>query len=170
MARLCERPGCSQPAENAYGIDVQRLSVWIEVLDVGSEAGPGVLCRHHADALSVPLRWTLDDRREAVPRLFRSLPAVERPARERVPRTPLPQPSASLAASDMPVGVQLELRDAMPSSILGTRVTRPAPDPAAEEAPWRPLFDLDDDLDGLLVARGPLLSRAFHARPRIGTN
>jgi hypothetical protein len=160
MARLCERPGCSQPAEVAYGIEPQHLSVWVGVLDVSVEERPGVLCRHHADSLTVPLGWSLDDRREPIPRLFRAPRPVVAPARDRASRPPSPTP----------VGVQLELRDAVPASIVGRR-HRPAPEAAAavEETSWRPLFDLDDDLDGLLVARGPLLSRAFHARPRLGT-
>ena len=33
-----------------------------------------------------------------------------------------------------------------------------------EMAPWQPVFDQTDDLDGLLTARGPLLSRAFGKR------
>lgn len=33
--------------------------------------GGGLLCRRHADALTVPRGWSLDDRRDPVPRLFR---------------------------------------------------------------------------------------------------
>jgi hypothetical protein len=31
-------------------------------------------------------------------------------------------------------------------------------------SPWKPVFDQADDLDGLLTARSPLLSRAFGKR------
>ncbi len=42
-------------------------------------------------------------------------------------------------------------------------------DPDATVAmPWMPVFDVRDDLDGLLRAKSPLLARAFQgsARPR----
>jgi hypothetical protein len=32
--------------------------------------------------------------------------------------------------------------------------------------PWTPSFDADDDLDGLLAARSPLLARAFRGEDR----
>ncbi len=38
--------------------------------------------------------------------------------------------------------------------------------PASAAAPWKPVFDQADDLDGLLTARSPLLSRAFGRRDR----
>lgn len=73
MSRFCERPGCSAPASIAYGIDAERLRVWLDVLDVdgAGDRRVGVLCRRHADAMVVPLGWMLDDLREAVPRLFK---------------------------------------------------------------------------------------------------
>ena len=39
-------------------------------------------------------------------------------------------------------------------------------EPVAEDidSPWKPVFDQRDDLDGLLTARSPLLSRAFGKR------
>jgi hypothetical protein len=100
MIRLCERPGCSQPADVMYGIDADTLTVWIQALDVDAPSRPGVLCRRHADAMVVPLRWTLDDRREAVPRLFRPPAAVDVADDER-PRRVRPQV----------IGTQLELDD-----------------------------------------------------------
>ncbi len=71
MGRLCERPGCSQPADVTYGIDAEHLTVWIEPFQGAVGFRAGVLCRRHADAMVVPLGWMLDDRREAVPRLFK---------------------------------------------------------------------------------------------------
>ena len=40
--------------------------------------------------------------------------------------------------------------------------------PGADGAPlpWKPVFDQRDDLDGLLTARSPLLSRAFGKREK----
>src|SRR3954465_10004410 len=72
MARLCERPGCSQVAEMTYGFDADHLMVWIDSYERVTTDRAGVLCRRHADAMVVPLGWMLDDRREPAPRLFRS--------------------------------------------------------------------------------------------------
>ena len=89
MGRLCERPGCSELAAIAYGFDVDQLLVWLAVRDPdGDPLRAGGLCRRHADAMVVPLGWTLDDRRESPPRLFRSEPAKvrEEPAKKRMRR------------------------------------------------------------------------------------
>ena len=70
MPRLCERPGCSQPADVAYGFDPASLTVWLDGFEHAVGPRSGALCRRHADAMVVPLGWLLDDRREPVPRLF----------------------------------------------------------------------------------------------------
>ncbi|MFN6121630.1 MAG: hypothetical protein ACK5CE_18630 [Actinomycetes bacterium] len=70
MPRLCERPGCSVPADVAYGFDADTLVVWLDRFELDQGVRAGVLCRRHADAMVVPLGWMLDDRREPVPRLF----------------------------------------------------------------------------------------------------
>ena len=57
----------------SYGFDADRLLVWLAPRD--ADADPlraGGLCRRHADAMVVPQGWTLDDRREVTPRLFRA--------------------------------------------------------------------------------------------------
>ncbi|MFT3854326.1 MAG: hypothetical protein QM733_16535 [Ilumatobacteraceae bacterium] len=199
MMRRCERPGCGEPADLHYGIDAEHLMVWIEPLDESLPDRPGVLCRRHADSMVVPLRWTLDDRREAVPRLFRA-PAASEPA---------PRPKAARSTRSRPLGVQLALDGELivdePSPVVtevaetpdasqpgdttvdGTSIddtliddtaddeaadgdddaARPEP-PAATGLPWRPVFDPDDDLGGLLDVSSPLLSRAFNGRDRGG--
>lgn len=134
------------------------LLFWIAPLDDAPVDDHNVLCRRHADAMVVPRGWTLDDRREPVPRLFMPRPAASaetasaRPARRRT------KPSSA------DVGEQLQ--------IDGTgEIARPSP-PAARplepNAAWQPAFDEDDDLDGLLEVRSPLLARAFRGtgRPR----
>lgn len=70
MRRLCERPGCGAPAEASYGIDSVQLTVWIDNRAILERELAGRLCRRHADALVVPRGWTVDDRREAIPKLF----------------------------------------------------------------------------------------------------
>jgi hypothetical protein len=142
MARLCERPGCSVAADVVYGFDADQLLVWLGHPDPESNHR-GVLCRRHADAMVVPLGWMLDDRRVANPQLFRPKGDVT---------APTPRPRATRVASS-PQGEQ-----------LGLDVDETMPDQAPESgppAPWRPVFDQTDDLDGLLTATSPLLSRAF---------
>jgi hypothetical protein len=148
MGRLCERPGCSQPAEVIYGIDADHLTVWIEPFDgtVGYRAG--VLCRRHADAMVVPLGWMLDDRREPTPRLFRP---KETPAAVTTKTPASPRRPRHRAARDETGQLELDTDDLDDDDA----------DPAAE---WKPVFDQTDDLDGLLTARSPLLSRAFGKR------
>jgi len=136
------------------------LLFWIAPLEDAPIADASVLCLRHADAMVVPLGWTLDDRRESALRLFR--PRAVRPA---------PPQRTQRRSRDRPVpGEQLQ--------IDGTaEIERPAPDAATPEtvgneaatevgAPWEPEFDHDDDLGGLLEARGPLLARAFRGTDR----
>jgi hypothetical protein len=57
----------------AYGFDADRLLVWLAPCEPDVDRWrAGALCRRHADSLVVPRGWTLDDRRETVPRLFAS--------------------------------------------------------------------------------------------------
>ena len=57
------------------GLRVRRRPplVWLAPRDPdGDPLRAGSLCKRHADAMVVPLGWTLDDRREPTPRLFRT--------------------------------------------------------------------------------------------------
>ena len=102
MARLCERPGCSAPADVSYGFDATTLVVWLDTFQADTGARAGVLCLRHADAMVVPLGWMLDDRRDAVPRLFRSRPeSLARPAPRRVRHERPPVVQLSLEADDV---------------------------------------------------------------------
>lgn len=73
MRRLCERPGCAAPAEVSYGIDNAQLLVWLDNSHVPEREHAGRLCRRHANALVVPRGWSVDDRRQPIPQLFREL-------------------------------------------------------------------------------------------------
>ncbi|MFM8528096.1 MAG: DUF3499 family protein, partial [Ilumatobacteraceae bacterium] len=77
MARLCERPGCRREATVMFGFHAERLLVWIDTAtpDQVSRARSGALCKEHADRLTAPRGWHLDDRRQPVPQLFRTPPA-----------------------------------------------------------------------------------------------
>jgi Protein of unknown function (DUF3499) len=177
MGRLCERPGCSDIAAMAYGFDVDRLLVWLSPRDPdGDPLRAGSLCKRHADAMVVPRGWTLDDRREATPRLFRTEPLAA--------TSPRPPRARGRAAPEVPAE-QLELDDTgdadrrdidereadeqarTVAEVTGAPLADEDPD-ATVAIPWLTAFDEHDDLDGVLAARSPLLARAFRGtdRPR----
>jgi len=156
MNRLCERPGCSEPASVAYGMRPEDLVFWLDTL-ADDDAGRRVLCRRHADTMVVPRGWTLDDLRDPDLHLFRPPPIDDRSS-GRAAHTR----RAKLAAHDAHPPEQLRLgQDSAPETL-------PPPSTSPEAAPWTPSFDEADDLDGLLSARSPLLARAFRGadRPR----
>jgi hypothetical protein len=146
------------------------LLFWVDTFHPADRHDTGVLCRRHADAMVVPRGWTLDDRRESQPRLFRSTVdasgAITRPKRR----------SRSIAtnAARQPVE-QLKLAAAVPDITAPTDSAvdhEPGDADAADRAddpstPWMPAFDNDDDLDGLLHVESPLLARAFRGTDRI---
>lgn len=160
----------------AYGFDVDRLLVWLAPRDPdgGDPMRAGSLCKRHADAMVVPRGWTLDDRRDLTPRLFRTAPAQEAPPDVAPRRRKRPVADAPVPAS--PPGEQLALDDAAEgeadpaptvAEVTGAPLADDDPD-ATVAIPWLPTFDDGDDLDGVLAARSPLLARAFRGtdRPR----
>ena len=122
------------------------LLFWLAPLADAPTPDPNVLCRRHADAMVVPIGWTLDDRREEQPRLFKPRQAAAAPAA-----------APSRRKKKTVEGEQLQ--------IDGTgEIPRP-PEPSPEQT-WRPDFDHDDDLNGLLEVSSPLLARAFRGKHR----
>lgn len=161
MERLCGRPGCSERASVAYGMRPEDLVFWLDVLSGDDNGVGGVLCQRHADSMVVPRGWTLDDLRDPDLHLFRPPPPAPalrpRPAR------------ASRRVNGDETGEQLRLGDDLIAAV-DVDVVR-ADDEVADAAardrgPWTPSFDEADDLDGLLSARSPLLSRAFRTADR----
>jgi hypothetical protein len=150
VSKLCERPGCSEPGAAAYGMVPEDLLFWLAPLADAPTLDPNVLCRRHADAMVVPMGWTLDDRREQQPRLFkpRQAAAATAPGAGRRRKS-----SGKTAAAE-----QLQ--------IDGTgEIPRPAAAVDSEQV-WQPDFDTDDDLGGLLAVSSPLLARAFRGKHR----
>jgi hypothetical protein len=148
----------------SYGFDADRLLVWLSVRDPHAEPlRAGSLCLRHADAMVVPRGWTLDDRRDTAPRLFRPAPLpaeeVERPRR---PRPKRPPNDSQLALAPDPI----EPPDAPTVAEVSGRSGTEDPD-ATVAIPWLPDVD-EDDLGGVLAADSPLLARAFRGtdRPR----
>jgi hypothetical protein len=173
MGKLCERPGCSDVAAMAYGFDVDRLLVWLAPRDPdGDPLRAGSLCKRHADAMVVPRGWTLDDRRETEPRLFRppaeEAPAPAPPKRKRRPRAkaaPTP-PTVEPTEPPPPTLVEVVPDEARTvAEVTGEPSATDDPD-ATQAIPWLPTFDEHDDLDGVLAARSPLLARAFKGTDR----
>lgn len=140
----------------SFGFDADRLLVWIGVRQPDDDPmRSGSLCRRHADAMVVPQGWTLDDRREPGPRLFKS-PSAATVAPVRTRRGPTGPPDPA---------VQLDLDEVRTVA----DVAGPMADPdTTAQIPWLPTFDEEDDLDGVLAAETPLLARAFRGadRPR----
>ena len=113
VQRLCERPGCDDPASVSYGFDAATRMLWLDALGPDGPAS-GVLCRRHADAMRLPKGWWLQDRR-AGQALFSadattttgrrpSAYRVRRPrARPRQPEESLPIEADDSGASDATV-------------------------------------------------------------------
>lgn len=146
--------------EAVYSIDVGRLVVTLHRLP--DPAPPsGLLCLVHASAMTVPRRWSLDDRRDSAPPLFRlaAVPERIRPKRR--------HPSAGLAPARPPEQLRLVVDQPIPpepvedTSPTSEIAAVPEDADATRVLPWRPSFDDRDDLNGLLSASSPLLARAF---------
>ncbi len=63
MARHCSRTGCAEPATVTLTYQYARSVAWLD--DLLPERDPHAydLCERHAQRLSVPAGWRLEDRR-----------------------------------------------------------------------------------------------------------
>jgi hypothetical protein len=123
-----------------FCFDGRAALVWLDPLEPDHGTGAGVLCARHADALTPPRGWHLQDRRVPMPRLWDERPALpSRPGADANGaarrRAPLREQHAAGDAAD----VEPLPFDSPPTSVPAT--------PLAE----------------LLDARSPLLARAFAA-------
>lgn len=164
VRRLCERPGCAAPAEVSYGMDNSTLTVWVDNRAVPEREFAGRLCRRHANALTVPRGWTIDDRRDPTPKLFRieedsppqRKPREKKPMKEKVVRE---RPSL-FENNPEPVVVAAEV------------VVAHVADPDETQAiPWSPRFAsaaerASEEDDGDQPVFGRLLGRAFGQSPK----
>ena len=64
MARQCMRPGCDRPVAASLTYDTESVAVWLDRPEDGGEMAQQV-CAVHAANLTVPLGWTVTDRRLA---------------------------------------------------------------------------------------------------------
>jgi hypothetical protein len=161
MARLCERPGCSERGAVAYGFDAIRLLVWLAAFDPDVDrTRAGVLCKRHADSLVVPIGWTLDDQREPKPALFRA----PKTARRKRPTRRSAKETAPRRGD--PTDEQPQLQHDETRTVAEVTGTEPDDPDATVPMPWMPVFDIRDDLGGVLRADSPLLARAFQGAAR----
>ncbi|MFM7069075.1 MAG: DUF3499 family protein [Actinomycetes bacterium] len=66
MSRNCMRPGCDRPATTRLSYDADVLAVWLDELNDAPEPVQEV-CDFHADRLTAPRGWTIEDRRSPRP-------------------------------------------------------------------------------------------------------
>lgn len=63
VMRQCSRTGCSLPAVATLAYQYGRSLVWLDELLPERDPHTYDLCERHAERLSVPNGWRLDDRR-----------------------------------------------------------------------------------------------------------
>lgn len=63
MSRQCARPGCSTTASATLAYDYAQRTSWLVPLAEERHPMSYDLCDVHADSLTVPRGWRLDDRR-----------------------------------------------------------------------------------------------------------
>lgn len=67
MTRQCARPGCAQPAVATLAYDYSSQAAWLDRLSPEPHPMTHDLCQAHAQRLSVPQGWRLEDRRMIAP-------------------------------------------------------------------------------------------------------
>ena len=157
--RVCARSDCSAPAAAILTYDREAQTAYLFTVDDPSTRTPGDLCERHLRRLVLPRSWCLDDRREigadADAMISDSLRAATKPARL---KSAARDPSRRKWAEAGPSLFDTPASDvAAPVSAAETSAT----EQGAAEPAWMPRFEPDNDLDGVLDAKTPLLRRAF---------
>ena len=167
MAQQCERPGCAQPAAVEYIIDPHSLLLTLQNYEVVKGERRSALCAVHGDRMSVPKGWSIDDRREDPPRLFRTPKSGAAPAKASTKKSateskqkkkPVVRPMLFQTEKQVVEEVQEVQKVQAP---VTKPVVRDADLEETKAMPWTPQFDRTDDLGGVLRPKGKLLSRAF---------
>ena len=183
MSRHCERPGCSKVGEIIYEVDLRRLVVTIDFPDLNDASPVNLLCRRHADSLTVPKGWTIINNREEVQRLF-SAPVTQEALKDNSRKVVRRQKVSDLNEDEKDPAVISNLFDLVIDDHLFVTADHATVDASpslrvdmtvditaelaqlmdtqeTQALPWTPRFDRSGDLDGKLRARGRLLGRAF---------
>lgn len=140
MVKVCARPACGAEATTRFFFDATNRLVILDAR-VAEWGGSGVLCDDHADRLTPPRGWVIDDRRVLAPRLFPvgRFETVDRPLVRNAPATAVAEtaPAGSVDAPAPPAGLAPEAAD------LGVAArparTRRFPSPAAHPSTPLPL-------------------------------
>ena len=164
MAQQCERPGCAQPAAVEYIIDPHSLLLTLQNYEVVKGERRSALCATHGDRMSVPKGWSIDDRREDPPRLFKTPKSGVAPAKASAKKS-----ATESKQKKKPVVRPMLFQTDKQVVEAVQEVQAPAARPVVRDAdleetkamPWTPQFDRTDDLGGVLRPKGKLLSRAF---------
>lgn len=75
MARRCAHPCCGEEAARTLAYDYGSATVWLDQLSDEGHPMTHDLCQLHAERLSVPRGWTLQDRCGTVLSLFSREPS-----------------------------------------------------------------------------------------------
>jgi hypothetical protein len=159
-------------ADVSYGIDNASLTVWVDNRAILEREQAGRLCRRHADALVVPRGWTIDDRRQPIPQLFRIVDAnpPQTPAKPKAPRPPKP---AKIADPSLFETIEAELKaQQTPEPPSATRERAAESDESVESVgtidpdetkaiPWSPRLVSGAEDDEEAPVFGRLMGRAF---------
>ncbi|MFM8563936.1 MAG: hypothetical protein ACKOCE_08660 [Acidimicrobiia bacterium] len=196
MRRTCERPGCGGPSAVIYGYgtsgsDTMWLDAWHPDRDPSDAPADtrGVVCARHGELLGPPRGWTIDDRRDSVPRLFkprdRGVLSVVPPTPDDTPKVKRDPtaPTRRPKSSDRPrPRLFSDLEEQVAPAPAVPPVVESVVEPVAESVAVDPddstelliqqdvgrrvtaTFDPDDDLGGTLDATGPMLRDAFRSR------
>jgi len=164
VAQQCERPGCAQPAAVEYIIDPHSLLLTLQNYEVVKGERRSALCVTHGDRMSVPKGWSIDDRREDPPRLFKTPKSGVAPAKASAKKS-----ATESKQKKKPVVRPMLFQTDKQVVEAVQEVQAPAAKPVVRDAdleetkamPWTPQFDRTDDLGGVLRPKGKLLSRAF---------
>jgi hypothetical protein len=164
VAQQCERPGCAQPAAVEYIIDPHSLLLTLQNYEVVKGERRSALCATHGDRMSVPKGWSIDDRREDPPRLFKTPKSGVAPAKASAKKS-----ATESKQKKKPVVRPMLFQTDKQVVEAVQEVQAPAARPVVRDAdleetkamPWTPQFDRTDDLGGVLRPKGKLLSRAF---------
>ncbi len=149
------------------------------------QPGAAILCKEHADRVTVPKGWTLEDRREDAPRLFGVGRFIEpKTPRDRLRR--LPEAIAAAVAQlplenanpyDMPKAYETAREEGRAKAAGSDTASADAVEhlSVTEQALARARAREKEGIDSRLYAKdsapGPLLARAFDAtRSRVRNN
>lgn len=161
MAQQCERPGCAQLASVEYIIDPRSLLLTLQNYEGVNGERRSALCATHGDRMNVPKGWSIDDRREDPPRLFRTPKSGVAPAKVSAKKSATEsKPKKKPAVRPMLFQTDKQNVEEVQAPIVKP-VVRDADLEETKAMPWTPQFDRTDDLGGVLRPKGKLLSRAF---------